>query len=68
MEDSRCKVAAAEPEDLRCKSLLQGVEVEMEDPRCKYLGYSRVIEMDDPRCQISAMKMDDPRCQRLHIW
>jgi len=68
MEDSRCKVAAAESEDLRCKSLLQGVEIEMEDPRCKYLSYKRVIEMDDPRCQIAAMKMDDPRCQNLHIW
>jgi len=39
MEDPRCKIAAIEAEDPRCKNLLSGVVIEVEDPRYKSLFY-----------------------------
>ncbi len=68
MEDPRCRVAAVESEDLRCKFLLQGMEIEVEDLRCRNLGYNRAVGMEDPRCNRVAMVMDDPRCQCLRDW
>ena len=68
LEDSRCGVAAVLSDDLRCKSLIQGVSIGLEDPRCKSLGYGSVTEMDDPRCKRAAIEMDDPRCQNLGNW
>ena len=68
MEDPRCKIAAVELDDTRCKGLIQGVAIEVEDPRCKSLSYRATKEMDDPRCASLAMKMDDPRCQSLRNW
>ena len=67
MEDPRCKIAAIEAEDPRCKNLLSGVEIEMEDPRCKSLLIRVVIGMEDPRCRIEAVKTEDPRCKNLHM-
>jgi hypothetical protein len=68
MEDSRCRIAAVELDDARCKSLIQGVVIEAEDHRCKSLGYRATTEMDDPRCASTAIKMDDPRCQNMRNW
>jgi len=68
MEDPRCRIAAVEIDDTRCKSLIQGVVIEAEDLRCKSLGYRVTTEMEDPRCVSVAMKMDDPRCQSLCNW
>jgi predicted metal-binding protein len=63
MDDPRCKVAAIEAEDARCKSLLSGMAIEVEDYRCESLHYSASMEMEDPRCRQSASEMDDPRCR-----
>ena len=68
MEDSRCRIAAVELDDARCKSLIQGVVIEAEDHRCKSLGYRATTEMEDPRCASVAMKIDDPRCQNMRNW
>jgi hypothetical protein len=68
MEDSRCRIAAVESDDPRCKDLIQGVEIGMEDHRCKSLPFSMATEMEDPRCKSEAMVMDDPRCQSLRNW
>jgi len=43
MDDPRCKIAAIETEDPRCKSLLNGMVIEVEDFRCKSLRYSLTI-------------------------
>ena len=63
MDDPRCKVAAIETEDARCKSLLSGMATEVEDYRYESLRHSVSIEMEDPRCRQSASEMDDPRCR-----
>jgi hypothetical protein len=68
MEDSRCRIAAVELDDTRCKSLLEGVVIEAEDLRCKSLGYSAPKEMEDPRCRSAATVMEDPRCQNMRNW
>ena len=49
MEDPRCKIAAIEAEDHRCKSLLRGVVIEMEDTRLKRLFCRMELEIKDPR-------------------
>lgn len=63
MDDPRYKVAASETEDARCKSLLNGMGIEVDDYRYKRLSHSVSIEMDDPRCRNTATEMDDPRCR-----
>lgn len=73
MEDSRCKIAAIEADDPRCRGLLSGAVIEMEDPRCKDLSKDVMLrgvaaEADDPRCKIMAIEVEDPRCRGLHIW
>jgi hypothetical protein len=65
MDDPRCKIAAIETDDPRCKGLLNGAVIVMEDLRCMSLIYRVSIEMDDPRCRSSATEMDDPRCRGL---
>jgi hypothetical protein len=65
MEDSRCKIAAMRTEDLRCKGLTTGVEVEM-DPRYKGLCYGMATETEDPRCKRAVTEMEDPRCKGLN--
>jgi hypothetical protein len=65
MDDPRCRIAAIETEDSRCKGLLDGAVIEMEDPRCVSLLYRGSTEMDDPRCRSTATEMEDPRCRGL---
>jgi len=67
MEEDRCRIVAAQMDDSRCKSLLDGMLIEMEDPRCKNLGTRRVIEIEDCRCGSVAITMEDSRCQILHM-
>jgi hypothetical protein len=65
MEDSRCRIAAMRTEDLRCKGLITGADIET-DPRYRGLGYGRETEMDDPRCKSVVIAMEDPRCKGLN--
>jgi len=65
MEDSRCRVAAKDSEDLRCNGLIAGVVVE-KDPRYMGLCYGTATEMEDPRCRIAVTEMEDPRCKGLN--
>jgi len=65
MEDYRCRMVAAETEDLRCKSLLDGAVNEAEDPRYRFLRTRTKIEVEDCRCNAVAMTTEDPRCQGL---
>ena len=67
MEDPRCRIAALEMDDLRCKGLLSGVMIEVEDPRYKSLHYRVALEIEDPRCNRVPIKMEDPRCTSLLV-
>ena len=67
MEDPRCRIAALEMDDLRCKGLLSGVMIEVEDPRYKSLYYRAALEIEDPRCNRVPIKMEDPRCTSLLV-
>jgi len=69
MEDSRCRIAAIEFDDPRCKNSLGAAEIAMEDHRCIGLRRPAVTEFDDPRCRSTAMEADDPRCRgMLGMW
>src|SRR5450631_4028243 len=60
-------------EDPRCKSLFDGVVIEIEDPRYKGQFNGVVVEMEDPRCKSPfnsvEIEMEDPRCKSpLRMW
>jgi hypothetical protein len=40
--------------------------IEIEDLRCKSLLNRVVLEIEDSRCSCVAIKMEDPRCKNLH--
>jgi hypothetical protein len=67
MEDPRCRIAAIETEDHRCKSLVSGVVIEMEDPRLKCLFWRMALEIEDPRCMRVTVEMEDHRCKNLSM-
>jgi hypothetical protein len=68
MEDPRCKIAAMEMEDLRCRNTVDAVVICMEDLRCQCLRDHIVIEMEDCRCRSERTEMEDARCQGLRNW
>jgi hypothetical protein len=68
MQNSRCRVVAAEAVDAPKKELLTGVSIEMEDLRCKGLNPKAAIEFTDGRCHWVGVEMEDPRCRNLRNW
>lgn len=67
MEEHRCKIVAAEMDESRCKSVLNGGLAEVEDQRYNGLRSRTALAIDDRRYYSVAIGMEDPRCKNLRM-
>lgn len=67
MEDPRCRSAAVEVDEPRCKNMLVAATIGIEDPRSNGLLNRAAFVSEVFVSRGTTMKMEDPRCQSLHI-